>query len=203
MPKPRIIGLLGGSFNPAHAGHVAVSRAAIKALGLDGVWWLVSPQNPLKSADGMASFEQRFASATHAARNEKHIHISAFEQECGTQFTADTLHELVKSYPDIRFVWLMGADNLVQFHRWHRWREIFAVVPIAVYDRKPHTFQALSSKAAKVFAKRRVSPRALAASPLPAWAFVHGRRHALSATFIRNLLGQKTFLRHNEDAVKN
>lgn len=201
MPhNPRIIGILGGSFNPAHAGHVHLSREAMKALGLDGVWWLVSPQNPLKSSDGMADFATRFASAEQAAKSHPHIHVSDFEQAQATQYTADTLQLLVASHPDIRFVWLMGADNLAQIHRWRDWRQIFSTVRIAVYDRKPFTFKALRGRAAQIFAKQRVSSRALAASPLPAWCFIHGKRHPLSATLIRNLLGQKAFMGHNKDA---
>lgn len=202
MPsKPRIIGLLGGSFNPAHAGHVHLSREAMKVLGLDGVWWLVSPQNPLKSEAEMADFATRFASAQQVAKAHPHIHVSDFEQVQNTRYTADTLRLLVKTFPDIRFVWLMGADNLAQFHHWRDWRDIFSTVRIAVYDRKPHTFKGLSGKAAQIFRHARVSPRELTAKPLPAWCFIHGRRHPLSATFIRNLLGDKAFMRHNKDAV--
>lgn len=202
MPNPRTIGILGGSFNPAHAGHVHLSREAMKVLGLDAVWWLVSPQNPLKSTAGMASFEQRFASAERAARGHAHIHVSDFEHRIGTRFTADTLKELIKSHRHVRFVWLMGADNLAQMHQWQDWRDIFSLAHIAVYDRKPHTFKALNSRAARTYAKQRVLPRLLAKNPLPAWCFIHGKRHALSATLIRNLLGKNAFLRHNENAVK-
>ena len=202
MPNPRIIGILGGSFNPAHAGHVMLSREAMKALGLDAVWWLVSPQNPLKSTSGMGSFEQRFALAEQVARNHAHIQVSDFERRAGTRYTADTLRKLVESYRDIRFVWLMGADNLAQIDQWQDWRDIFSMVHIAVYDRKPYTFKALNSKAARIYEKQRVVPRFLTRTPLPAWCFIHGKRHALSATFIRNLLGEKAFLRHNKVAVK-
>lgn len=201
--NPRIIGLLGGSFNPAHAGHVNLSREAIKALGLDGVWWLVSPQNPLKPQKGMADFEQRFAKAQAVAKAHGRIHVSDFEQQAGTQYTVDTLRALVKSHRDVRFVWLMGADNLAQMHRWRDWREIFLLVHVAVYDRKPHTFKALAGIAARSHARARVSPRSLTANPLPAWCFVHGKRHPLSATFIRNLLGDTTFMAHNKTAVKS
>lgn len=200
MPNPRTIGLLGGSFNPAHAGHVLLSREAMKALGLDAVWWLVSPQNPLKPAAGMASYAQRFAKAQEVAAGHPHIHVSDFEQQAGTQYTADTLRELVRSHRGIRFVWLMGADNLAQIDQWQNWREIFSLVHVAVYDRKPHTFKALASKAARSFARVRVAPRRLAATPLPAWSFVHGRLHPLSASFMRNLLGENAFLPHNKNA---
>lgn len=203
MTKPRTIGLLGGSFNPAHAGHVNLSREAIKALGLDGVWWLVSPQNPLKSTEGMGSFDERFTKAEEIAAAHPHIMVSDFEVQAGTQYTADTLRALTASYPRLRFVWLMGADNLAQMHRWRDWRAIFSLVHVAVYDRNPYAFKALAGKAAKTYAKQRVSPRALLAKPLPAWCFIHGKRHALSATFMRNLLGNTTFMAHNKDAVKS
>lgn len=199
--KPRTIGILGGSFNPAHAGHVHLSREAMKTLGLDAVWWLVSPQNPLKSSEEMAGFGERFSSAKAAAKRHRRIHVSDFEQVHGTRYTADTLKLLTGTFPDIRFVWLMGADNLAQIHHWQNWREIFSTVRIAVYDRKPYTFTALCGKAAHIFRHARVSPRELAGTPLPAWCFIHGRRHPLSATFMRNLLGHKAFMGHNEDAV--
>ncbi|MCH2547525.1 MAG: nicotinate-nucleotide adenylyltransferase [Alphaproteobacteria bacterium] len=189
MANPRIIGLLGGSFNPAHAGHVAVSREAMKTLGLHSVWWLVSPQNPLKSHDDMASYDKRIATAQRVAASHSAIHISNIEQQHGTQYTVDTLEVLIRTYPNVRFVWLMGADNLAQMHQWHHWRHIFSMVHIAVYDRRPHSMCALRSKAARTYEKHRVSPRLLTASPLPAWCFIHGKRHPLSATKIRNSLG--------------
>lgn len=199
--RPHIIGLLGGSFNPAHAGHVHVSREAMRVLGLDGVWWLVSPQNPLKDTEGMASFAERFASAERVTQHEKRIHISDFEQAHGTQYTVDTVTALVRAYPHIRFVWLMGADNLAQLHRWRDWQQLFSLVHMAVYDRKPYTLKGLLGKAAKIYAKARVPARELTSHPLPAWSFIHGTRHPLSATFIRNLLGQDAFMGHNKDAV--
>lgn len=198
MPNPRTIGILGGSFNPAHAGHVHLSREAMKALGLDEVWWLVSPQNPLKSTRGMADFAIRFAKAEAVAKAHPRIHVSDFEQRIGTQYTVDTLRELVRSHQNMRFVWLMGADNLAQMHRWHQWREIFSLAHIAVYDRKPHTYKGLFGRAARTYGAARVSPRELIANPLPAWCFIHGKRHPLSATFMRNLLGDNAFLPHNK-----
>lgn len=200
MPRIRTIGLLGGSFNPAHAGHVHISREAKKALGLDGIWWLVSPQNPLKPSKGMASFEARFAKAQEVAANCPFIQVSDFEQQHGMRYTSETLHALKRAYPYIRFVWLMGADNLAQIHRWHHWREIFSQGHVAVYDRKPHTFKALNGKAAKTLAKQRVPARQLTATTQPAWCFIHGVCHPLSATFMRNLLGHTTFMGHNKNA---
>lgn len=127
-------GLLGGSFNPAHRGHRAVTLAAIRALALDEAWWLVSPGNPLKPAAGMAPLSARLASARAMARRAP-IRASALEARLGTRYTVDTLKRLVRLYPKRRFIWIMGTDNLRQFHRWRSWREIARVVPIAVVAR--------------------------------------------------------------------
>jgi nicotinate-nucleotide adenylyltransferase len=128
------IGLLGGSFNPAHRGHRRISLAAMQALGLDEVWWLVSPGNPLKPARGMAPYEARLASARELASGAR-IRVSDFEQQAGTRYTVDTLAALRRRYPDTRFIWLMGADTMPQFHQWRRWRDLAAMVPIAVIHR--------------------------------------------------------------------
>jgi nicotinate-nucleotide adenylyltransferase len=130
----RKIGLLGGSFNPAHRGHRRISLAAIQALGLDEVWWLVSPGNPLKPAKGMAPFEARLASAREEAKGSR-IRVSDFERHAGTRYTVDTLAAIKRRYPGDRFIWLMGADTVAQFHQWRRWRDIAAMVPIAVIHR--------------------------------------------------------------------
>ena len=128
------VGLLGGSFNPAHRGHRRVTLAAIDALALDEAWWLVSPGNPLKPAAGMAPFAARLRSARGMARRAP-IRASDIEARLGTRYTADTLTALVRRYPRRRFVWIMGADNLAQFHRWREWRRIARTVPIAVVAR--------------------------------------------------------------------
>ena len=143
----RKIGLLGGSFNPAHRGHRQISARAMKALGLDEIWWLVSPGNPLKEAAGMAPLPARFRSARQAARGLP-IRVTAIERELGTVYTVDTLAALTLRFPDRRFVWLMGADNLAQFHRWRDWRRIAKTVPIAVvarpgYDGSAHRAPAM------------------------------------------------------------
>ena len=140
-------GLLGGSFNPAHRGHRGVSLAAIRALGLDDMWWLVSPGNPLKPKAGMAPLPQRLASARAMARRAP-IRASDIETRLGTRYTADTLAKLVQRYPKRRFIWVMGADNLAQFHRWRDWRRIARTVPIAViarpgYDGAAHAAPAM------------------------------------------------------------
>jgi nicotinate-nucleotide adenylyltransferase len=141
------IGLLGGSFNPAHRGHRQVSMLAAKALRLDEVWWLVSPGNPLKKDDDMAPLPARLASALVAARRLP-IRVTAIERELDTRYTLDTLRALRRRFPHLRFIWLMGADNLAQFHRWRGWRKIAALVPIAVigrpgYDARAHSVRAM------------------------------------------------------------
>ena len=140
------IGLLGGSFNPAHRGHRRISLAAMAALGLDEVWWLVSPGNPLKPAKGMAPYEARFASAREEARGAR-IKVSDFEREAGTRYTVDTLAAIKRRYPNDRFIWLMGADTVAQFHQWRRWRELSAMVPIAVIHRPGYDAPARAASA--------------------------------------------------------
>ena len=140
------IGLLGGSFNPAHGGHRRISLFALAALGLDEVWWLVSPGNPLKPAQGMAPLAARAASARLQARRAP-IRVTAVERELGTRFTVDTLARLRRRWPKHRFVWLMGADNLVQFHRWRDWRRLARAMPIAVIARPGYDASAIASPA--------------------------------------------------------
>ena len=142
----KLTGLLGGSFNPAHGAHRAITQFAIEALGLDEAWWLVSPGNPLKPKQGMAPLEARVRSAQDMARRAP-IKVTAIERELGTRFTIDTLRALKRRFPRRRFVWLMGADNLAQFHLWKDWREIAAEMPIAVIARPGYDDQALASPA--------------------------------------------------------
>jgi nicotinate-nucleotide adenylyltransferase len=185
--RPRRVGLLGGSFNPAHGGHLHISRMALRLLDLDEVWWLVSPQNPLKAASGMAPLEVRLADARRAARDPR-IKVTDLETRLGTRYTADTVTELKKRFPRARFVWLMGADNLRQLRRWERWGAIFRAVPIAVFARPSYSQKALSDLAARRHGHRRLAPRAarrLAATEPPAWAFFPVRLDDRSATAIR------------------
>jgi nicotinate-nucleotide adenylyltransferase len=187
MGGKRRIGLLGGSFNPAHEGHRDISLAALNYLDLDEVWWVVSPQNPLKSAKGMASFAERMASAKAMADHPR-IRVTDIEQKLGTRFTADTLRKLVTRFPSCRFVWLMGADNLAQISSWRDWTRIFHLTPIAVFDRPIYTIKALTSLAARRFRRsrrREAALKTLAATPAPAWVFVHHRLNPISATQIR------------------
>ena len=145
MRRPRI-GLLGGSFNPAHGGHRAISLFAIRALGLDELWWLVSPGNPLKDPAGMAPLAARIASARRQARGSR-IRVTAIEAELGTRYTADTLKALKKRYPTHNFMWLMGADNLLQFDHWRDWRGLARAVPIAVVARPGYSHAARAAPA--------------------------------------------------------
>jgi nicotinate-nucleotide adenylyltransferase len=140
------IGILGGSFNPAHRGHRRISLAALDALGLDEVWWLVSPGNPLKQRKGMAPFEVRLASARQMARRSR-IRASDFEARAGTRYTIDTLSKIHRRYPRHRFLWLMGADALAQFHRWKAWRSVARRVPIAVIGRPGYNGTARAARA--------------------------------------------------------
>jgi nicotinate-nucleotide adenylyltransferase len=183
----RRIGLLGGSFNPAHEGHRHISLWALRALGLDEVWWLVSPQNPLKSRAGMAGLTRRVALARAMARDRR-IRVGALEAYLGTLYTVDTLAALRRRLPRARFVWLMGADNLAQIHRWQGWSRIFHSVPIAVLDRPTYSLGAATGHAARRFARHRRGPRAvrrLAQATPPAWVLLRGRRHPASASAIR------------------
>ena len=183
----RRIGILGGSFNPAHGGHLDISRAAIQRLGLDEVWWMVSPQNPLKPVDGMAPFPERLAKARVAAKDRR-IKVTDIEARLGTRYTAETLRLLLKRHRDARFVWLMGADNLTQIAAWRSWQQIFHLLPIAVFARPSYCFEALAAKAARRFARHRLKEgagRSLAKAEPPAWLFVHSRLNRTSATEIR------------------
>lgn len=160
---------------------------ALMHLGLDAVWWLVSPQNPLKPVAGMAPLADRLAAASAVAHHPR-IAVSALERRLGTRYTADTVEQLRRRFPGTRFVWLMGADNLVQIDRWDRWQDIFRAAPIAVFDRPPYCLKALGSVAARRFRRHRLLPgraRRLAATVPPAWLFVPIPRHPGSATQIR------------------
>lgn len=181
------IGILGGSFNPAHDGHVHISRLAKARLDLDQVWWLVSPQNPLKARTGMKPLAERLRLA-EALDLPHFIRVTDLETRLGTRYTADTLAKLHRRYPGLQFVWLMGADNLAQIHRWKRWHEIFTKTPIAVIDRPSYANRSLSAPGAMRFAASRHPAEAAATLPgrkAPAWCFLHVRTHPASATAIR------------------
>ncbi len=181
------VGLLGGSFNPAHGGHRHISVEALRRLGLDAVWWLVSPQNPLKIADGMAPLAVRLAAATAVAHHPR-IVATDVEVRLGTRFAVDTVAALQRRHPDTRFIWLMGADNLVQFHAWSRWRALAARVPIAVFARPGYIHDALTAPATAWFGRRRHASavaRRWREWRLPAIVVLDIRLSPLSATAIR------------------
>ena len=183
----RRVGLLGGSFNPAHDGHRHISLLALRSLGLDEVWWLVSPQNPLKPATGMAGLDSRLDMAKSVA-DDPRIKVTDIERRLGTRYTADTLRALAKRYPRLAFIWLMGADNLIEIPLWRAWTAIFGAVPIAVFDRPTYAYRALAGKAARRFARFRRDPRRarmLAGCTPPAWVLIRGKTHSGSATHIR------------------
>jgi nicotinate-nucleotide adenylyltransferase len=182
------IGLLGGSFNPPHQAHRAISLFALKRLQLDRVWWLVTPGNPLKDNGGLHALAERVEAARKMAGDPR-IEISCLEAVIGTRYTADTINYLRKRASRLRFVWIMGADNLAQFHRWQNWQRIAAQVPIAVIDRPPQSFRGLTAPAAQALARYRI-PETYAARLAdrrpPAWVFLTGLKLNLSSTGLRN-----------------
>jgi nicotinate-nucleotide adenylyltransferase len=177
------IGLLGGSFNPAHEGHVYVSEVALKRLGLDYVWWLVTPQNPLKPVAGMAPLHDRVRDARKVVRHPRII-VMDIEHDFHTHYSFDTLRALQKRFPQLKFVWLMGSDNLNIFRRWHRWVEFAHRVPIAVIQRPGTLLASLHAKPIRRFGRARLE-RELCGCRTPAIAVIDGRRNAQSATAIR------------------
>ncbi len=181
------IGLFGGSFNPPHDGHRLVSRESLKRLGLDAVWWLVTPGNPLKDHDELAPLPDRVAAARRLVDHPR-VRVTGFEAAHGFTYTYQTLDFLVRALPDRQFVWIMGADSLSSFHRWERWEEIFHLMPIAIYVRPGSTRTAPFSKAATRYAFARLDETdasLLATSPAPAWVFLHGLMSTLSSTQLR------------------
>ena len=185
------IGLLGGSFNPAHEGHRHISLVAMRRLELHQVWWLVSPQNPLKPVKGMAPLAQRMQSARELAHHPA-IHVTDIETQLGTRYTADTVRQLTERAPNSRFVWLMGADNLLNFPRWNRWTEIMERVPIAVIARPGYSLKARLSPVAARYADRQfpqAHARLLPDVTPPAWVFIEDQPTAISSTQIRRQIG--------------
>ena len=182
----QIVGLLGGSFDPPHDGHVHISKAALKRFGLDHLWWLVSPGNPLK-AHGPAPLEERMQAAS-AIMQHPRVAVTDIEARLGTRYTAQTLMELQRRYPGVRFVWIMGADNLAQFHRWQDWRWIIETVPVGVIARPGERLGARRSKTAKVYRQARVMGRAahvLGHLKAPAWSFINVPMSDQSSSAIR------------------
>ena len=181
------IGLFGGSFNPIHEGHRLVVEETLRRLELDALWVLVTPGNPLKNHGDLAPLSDRVLAARRLLDNPK-VRVTGFEAAHGFTYSWQTVLFLTKTMPDRRFVWIMGADNLVDFNRWERWQEIAAMVPMAVYVRPGSSRRAPVSMAASYLARWRIdeddAPR-LAALPPPAWVYLHGRQSPLSSSAIR------------------
>lgn len=181
------IGLLGGSFNPAHEAHVHISLVALRRLKLDAVFWLISPQNPLKGTSETAPLEQRLQRARELATDPR-IVVTAIEQSLGTRYTIDTIETLGRRFRKAHFVWLMGGDNLAQFHRWRRWQDIARSVPFAVIARPGFTIKALTAPAAQLFAGARMATERAQDLPLktpPAWVYLEERLDPASSTALR------------------
>lgn len=192
-----IIGLLGGSFNPAHDGHVHISLQARKKLGCDHIWWIISPQNPLKSAKSIADYPTRLKIAKKITAGHNFIEICEAEFENQLRYTRETIKFLQRAYPQHQFIWLMGGDNLIQFHRWKEWNSIMHHIPIAVIDRAPYSHPAMRGKMALRYRNFRLPAnqlRKLARAPLPCWGQLFIPRHSQSATNLRKTLGEKAFM---------
>lgn len=180
------VGLFGGSFDPPHAGHLHVSREALKRFGLDRVWWLVSPGNPLKT-DGPAPLDRRMAAARALVRHPR-IAVTDIEARIGTRYTAETLERLFALYPGVRFVWLMGADNLAQFHRWQHWDWIMESVPVGVLARPGQRISARMAKAARIYRDHKLPAAAAERLPWcepPCWCFLNVPMVDVSSSEIR------------------
>ncbi len=181
------VGLFGGSFNPPHAGHALVAEIALRRLELDQLWWIVTPGNPLKDRRELAPLAERLAQSEVIAGDPR-IKVTAFEARYRTRYTADTLALVKARNRDVDFVWIMGADNLRDFHRWQRWQRIATTFPIAVIDRPGATLSFLSARLARTFDYARIDEAdapLLARRPAPAWTFIHGPRSSLSSSAIR------------------
>jgi nicotinate-nucleotide adenylyltransferase len=181
------VGLFGGSFNPPHAGHLLVAEIALRRLRLDQLWWIVTPGNPLKDHGALAPLAERIEASKRIAIDPR-IKVTGFEAAHRLRYSADTVELVLSRNRRADFVWVMGADNLAGFHRWQRWRDIVAALPVAVIDRPGSTLSFLSSKMARSFARARRdetdAPR-LARMAAPAWTFIHGPRSLLSSTALR------------------
>jgi len=181
------IGLFGGSFDPPHQAHLAACHLAMRKLGLDAAWWLVTPGNPLKDTRHLAPLPERMAAIRRLTRDPR-IHVSSLEADIGTRYTYDTIAYIRTRCRGVKFVWIMGADNLRTFHRWQHWRGIAALVPMAVIDRLGPSLYAAGSVAAHALAYARIPEQAARTLPdrkPPAWVFLHGLKSPLSSTALR------------------
>ncbi|UXN62666.1 nicotinate-nucleotide adenylyltransferase [Phyllobacterium zundukense] len=188
VEKGMTVGLFGGSFNPPHAGHALVTEIALRRLKLDQLWWIVTPGNPLKDTRHLAPLAERLERCEELIHDSR-VKITAFEAAHNIRYTADALAMIKGRNAGVHFVWIMGADNLADFHLWQRWQKIALTFPIAVIDRPGSTLAFLSSRVAKTFGYARIDEddaSILARSHAPAWTFIHGPRSLLSSTAIRN-----------------
>lgn len=180
------IGLLGGSFNPAHEGHLYISEQALDLLGLNEVWWLISPQNPLKSQNGMATFERRLASAVQVIGSNCKIKASDLEKQLNSVYTCETIEQVQKLYPEHHFVWLMGADNMMQFPQWKNWKQIIQMIPIAIFARNQN--KPMESRFVIEYNDYQLMPEQahdIAVKKAPAWVFLNIQEHPQSSTALR------------------
>jgi len=194
-PHPRglRIGLFGGTFDPPHAAHRAACLLALARIGLDRVWWLVTPGNPLKDTRGLSPLPERIAAAKKLADNPR-IVVTGVEAQMRSRYTYDTVRTLLTRCPGVHFVWIMGADNLRSFHRWQKWRGIANLVPIAVVDRVGPSLHATAGTTAQALARFRIRETAAKSLPFrkpPAWVYLHGLKSPLSSTALRALRGRK------------
>jgi nicotinate-nucleotide adenylyltransferase len=181
------IGLFGGTFNPPHQAHLAACLLAMKRLGLHAVWWLVTPANPLKDTRGLTPLDKRIKEIRAFARHPR-LYVTGFEAAIGSHYTFKTVSFLRRRCPGVHFVWIMGADNLRSFHRWRRWRDLAARVPIAVVDRLGPSLYASGGIAGLALGRWRVPEHAAKSLPVrkpPAWVYLHGLKSPLSSTALR------------------
>lgn len=186
LSSGQTIALFGGSFDPPHAGHRLVAEAALSTLGVDYIWWMVSPQNPLKT-NATSELEPRLA-ATRALAEHPQFHVDTVEDELGTQYAIDTVRALKTRHPQVRFIWLLGADNLTQMHQWKDWQNLMSEIPVAVYPRGNDLRAALEAPAAMAFLDAQLPSEAasqLKDTPAPAWVLLQGELSPLSSTDLR------------------
>jgi len=184
------IGILGGSFNPAHEGHIHISNIALKSFQLDEIWWLVSPQNPLKSKFNNSSLRKRINYAKKISNGYK-IRVDDLESKFNTNLTAKTLKIILERYKGTKFIWLMGADNLNEINKWFNWKNIFNTMPIAVFDRGVYSYSIINSMAGRrYFSKlyKRKNSISIFNKALPSWKFVHNSKNPISSSHIRKLI---------------
>jgi len=181
------IGLLGGSFNPAHKGHLYISKIALKQLNLNEIWWIITPQNPLKSSSNYLTYNKRIKLAENLIKGYK-IRINSLEKKHNNYYTANTLNIIAKKYSATKFIWLMGADNLTQLNKWYRWKYIFNIMTVAVFDREYYSYSIFNSIAGKHYFSRLHKPKSSVSifnKKPPSWAFLHIKKNPLSSSKIR------------------